>query len=113
MNLEFLKTDSPIFWEGVKLGLMISSFTQKQKVDLMLTERQAALKFGMTSKQFRGAFVVCKNPKIAPVIISVPNRKKVFRKYMLSDIEALIGIHKNSFNWDEYQARKKSKNYFH
>lgn len=113
MNSEFLKTSSPIFWEGVMFGIMISSFAQKQKADKMLTERQAALKFGMTSKQFRGAFVICENPKIAPVIVSVPNRKKVFRKYLTSDIEALIDVHRNTFNWTKYRERKKSKDYFY
>lgn len=112
MNLEYLKTKSPVFWEGVKLGLMISAFTQEKKKDPMLSERQAARKFGMTSKEFRDAFVVCEDPEIAPVTVNVPSRKKFFRKYLTSDIELLIEKHKNKFNWRGWQEKKKAHRYF-
>lgn len=112
MNAEFLKTNSPVFWEGVKLGLMMSAFTQGQKRDPMLSERQAALKFGMTSKEFRNSFVICQDPEIAPITVNVPNRKKFFRKYLLSDIELLIEKHKNKFNWQGWQKQKKTHIHF-
>ncbi|MHB8840983.1 MAG: hypothetical protein ACYC56_04205 [Candidatus Aquicultor sp.] len=112
MNLEYLKTESPVFWEGVKLGLMISAFAENKKKDRPLSERQAAFKFGMTSKEFRDSFVTCEDPEIAPITVSVPNRKKSFRKYLPSDVELLIEKHKNKFNYQNWQKRKKEHSYF-
>ncbi|MDQ7818699.1 MAG: hypothetical protein RDU14_16860 [Melioribacteraceae bacterium] len=112
MNAEFLKTNSPVFWEGVKLGLMMSAFTQKEKRSNTMSERQAALKFGMTSKEFRDAFVICEDPEIAPITVNIPNRKKVFRKYLIIDVDLLIEKHKNKFDWQGYQRKKKTHIHF-
>ena len=112
MNLEFLKTDSPIFWEGVKLGLMMSSFARSQKSDPLLSERQAALKFGMTSEQFRKTFVFIKDPEIAPITTHIPGRTKYSRKYLSSDVNILIEKHKNKFDWQGWQDRKNAHRYF-
>jgi hypothetical protein len=112
MNLEFLKTDSPVFWEGVKLGLMMSAFTQSQKNDPMLSERQAALKFGMSSEQFRKTFVFIKDPEIAPVTTHIPGRTKYTRKYLLSDVNLLIEKHKNKFDYQGWEKKKVTHRYF-
>lgn len=111
MNSEYIKTTSPVFWEGVVFGLTLSALVKEEK-DLLISERRAAERFGMTSGEFRQTFVVCASPKIAAVVLSVPGRKKVFRKYLESEVEALVITNKNKFNNEVFERAKKTKQYF-